>query len=260
MKIITVINNKGGVGKTITAVNLSACLATMGYKVGLIDIDSQDQSQLSFEYERTSDLKRVLIREETLTVSEMCETQIPNLYILPNNGDITDTFFFSRQNIDSERRVKILSNTLRHCRDFDFIIIDCNPNMDIQAINALIASHYVLIPTMLNSMAIDGTFKFMAKTRKVIEQLNPTLKILGILLGNHRSSNWLFPSQLEDELRKQFSGLVLNSKIRTNSNLDRIASQKQTIFDTPKINAGVRKGMNDFISLSEEILEIIKND
>jgi chromosome partitioning protein len=254
MNVISIINNKGGVGKTPISINLAAGLAHAGFKTGLIDFDSQDQASLGFIFDRTSDLRSCLDKEKTLTIDDFCKTKEENLWILPNLGDLTDKFFLQK-GVLSGRETQVLSRILKDCKDFDYIIIDCNPALDVQALNALCASTHMIIPTTLEFSKIDGTVKFMEKVTPQWQNINPALQLLGILITKYTFHNYIFKNDMEKNLTRFFGKEnIMDTKIRQNPDFDRILAMNQTFFNAPMHSQSIRKGLNDFLDLTKEVI------
>jgi chromosome partitioning protein len=253
MNVISIINNKGGVGKTPISINLAAGLAHAGFKTGLIDFDSQDQASLGFIIKRTNDLRYCLDRGTTLTEKDFEKTKHENLWFLPNFGDLTDKFFFQK-GIISGRETQILNNILKDCKDFDYIIIDCNPALDVQALNALCASTHMIIPTTLQFIAVDGTTKFFEKIMPQIQHL-PNLTFLGVLITMTNRRVFSFKTKMELFVEEYFGNNIMKTKIRENAEFERVLAMNQNFYSAPKYTRSIRKGLNDFIDLTNEVIK-----
>lgn len=254
---ISIVNNKGGVGKTTTTVNLAAALGEQGYKVGIIDLDGQNQATLTFEFRQRIDLRTLLSARRKIKFEDFSPTQLPNVFILPNNGDLTGKFF-SQITVIKDQEVLHLKNALEGFNDFDFLIIDCNPSLDVQALNGIATSNYWLIPTMLDHMKIDGTFKCVIKVNAILKKINPKLQLLGVLIVGSNNFQWLYPKDLERLLHTKLPGKVLKTKIRQNNHFDKVTALHTTIFDSQIKSRQIEKGQEDFTNLAIEIINQTK--
>lgn len=180
-KIISIINQKGGVGKTTTAVNLSAYLADKGYKVLLIDTDSQGNatSGLSKKVKFRSDLYEVLLNDEIIE-NAIVKTDVRKLFLLPASIDLAGAEI---EMVSLPRREFLLKEKLQSIKDdYDFILMDCPPSLGLMTLNTLVASEFVLIPIQAEFYALEGLSQLVKTIKSVTRRLNPSLDILGILL------------------------------------------------------------------------------
>src|SRR5690606_21285748 len=217
-KIIAIANQKGGVGKTTSAINLAASLAVLEYKTLLIDADPQANSTTGNGF----DLKNIQLSlydcmvNETPVSQAMLETETPNLYLLPSHLDLVGAEI---ELINLPNREKKLAQILEaEVENFDFIIIDCSPSLGLITVNALAAADSVLIPVQCEFFALEGLGKLLNTIKIVQTSINPELAIEGILMtmydGRLRLSN-----QVVEEIKNHFESLVFNTIIHRNTKL-----------------------------------------
>jgi chromosome partitioning protein len=248
-RVICVTNQKGGVGKTTTAVNLSASLAVAEKKTLLIDIDPQGNATSGVGISRkeiSHSIYHSLINQVPLK-SIIHDTELSFLKIIPSNIDLIGAEIELVPFPDREIRLK---NALKEIReDFDFFIIDCPPSLGLITVNSLTASNSVLIPLQCEYYPMEGLSQLLDTVRLIKNNLNPNLEIEGILLTMFDKRNNI-SNQVLEEVRKHFGALVFNTIIPRNVRLSESPS-----FGKPIIlyDAGSR-GAETYLELAHEIL------
>lgn len=248
--IIAIVNQKGGCGKTTTAVNLSACLASRDNRVLLIDLDPQSNATLGLGIETVADksIHRVLVDDEFQSEQAIQPTGVYNLYILPA------TIMLSGADLDMANymgREIILSQKLASVSDkYKYILIDCAPSLSLLTINALAAADEVLIPIQSHYYALEG-LKLLFQTINIVKtRLNFNLAILGILPTFYDGRTSISRDVLNG-LREYFGSRILKTVIRVNSKLAEAPSANEPIH----IYAPGSRGAEDYENLADEILE-----
>jgi chromosome partitioning protein len=249
-KIIAIAIQKGGVGKTTTAINLAASLAALDYKTLLIDGDPQANATTGNGFE----LKNIQLSLYDCMVNEtpanqvILETETPNLYVLPSHVDLVGAEI---ELINHPNREHILSAVLEEQKkQFDFIIIDCSPSLGLITINALTAADSIIIPVQCEYFALEGLGKLLNTVKIVQARLNPSLQIEGVLMtmydGRLRLSN-----QVVEEIKNHFEDLVFNTIIHRNTKLSEAPS-----FGKPVIMYdALCTGTINYLNLAKEILQ-----
>jgi chromosome partitioning protein len=218
-KIICIANQKGGVGKTTTAINLSASLAAAEKKTLLIDGDSQGNATSGMGTDRISfqkaNLYHAMIGQVPLE-QVIINTVIPNLDIVPSNQDLIglEVEFVGLE--EKEKRLKNLLNSLD--RQYDFIVIDCPPSLGVMTVNALVASDFLIVPLQCEYFAMEGLGYLLNTVKLVKAQLNPHLVLGGILLTMFDQRN-LLSRLVTDDVRKHFGDKVFKTVIPRNVRL-----------------------------------------
>ena len=222
-KITSFSNQKGGVGKTTTCVNLSAYLALFGKKVLLIDIDPQGNATTGLGINKTSLKKSTysLLTGGYEDIKELIKpTAIENLHIIPSSIDLAGAEI---ELVGMPSRDRILSNALKNLSGYDYVMIDCPPSLGLLTINALAASNSVLIPIQSEFYALEGLSQLMNTIRLVIKHLNEKLSLEGVVLTMYDNRS-LMSKQIADEIKKYYSKKLFTVKIPRNIRLSEAPS------------------------------------
>jgi chromosome partitioning protein len=249
-KIIAIANQKGGVGKTTTAINLAASLAVLEYKTLLLDGDPQANSTTGNGF----DLKNIQASLYDVMVNEMpikqviLDTETPNLFLLPSHLDLVGAEI---ELINHPGREYIMRKALTAIgNDYDFIIIDCSPSLGLITVNSLTAADSAIIPVQCEYFALEGLGKLLNTIKIVQSRINTALRIEGILMtmydGRLRLSN-----QVVEEIKNHFSSLVFNTIVHRNTRLGEAPS-----FGRPAILYDAEStGAINYLNLAREILQ-----
>lgn len=253
-KIIAIFNQKGGVGKTTTNVNLSACLASLGEKILVIDIDPQGNTTSGFginKEEISFSIYDVLING--LNIKEaIIDTKLENLFIVPSKTELAGAEI---ELTDRENRELKLKESLRDIiNEFDFVFVDCPPSLGLLTINALVAANSVVIPIQCEYYALEGVSQLMNTIKLVKNSLNPELDIEGVVLSMFDGRTNL-SIQVVDEVKKYFRGKVYTSIIPRNVRLAEAPSHGLSIIEyDPK-----SKGAEAYMELAREFLDYMED-
>jgi len=247
---MAIVNQKGGVGKTTTAVNLSSCLGMLGQKVLLVDIDPQGNSTSGVGIDKSNNNKtiyNVLINEEPIQTN-LVETEYQNLSLLPSNIQLAGAEIELVPAISREYKLK---NALELVSDlYDFIIIDCPPSLGLLTLNALTAANTVLVPIQCEYYALEGLGQLMNTVNLVQRHLNKTLEVEGVLLTMFDARTNL-SIQVVDEVKKFFKNKVYSTIIPRNVRLSEAPSHgKPIVIYDPK-----SRGAEVYMDLAEEVLD-----
>lgn len=225
-KILAVANQKGGVGKTTTAINLGTAMAAVGKKVLLIDLDPQGNASTGLGIqpsERKFTTYDVLV-DDVPVLDAILPSNVPNLYLVPSSVDLSSA---DVELVDDQRRVlrlrKAMDLLYQQDEDFDYILIDCPPSLNLLTLNALAASRSVIVPLQAEFFALEGLSQLMLTIREVRQSLNPTLKIEGIVLTMFDRRNNL-SLQVESDVRDNLGDLVYQTVIPRNVRLSEAPS------------------------------------
>ncbi len=248
-RIICITNQKGGVGKTTTAVNLASCMAAIEKKTLLVDMDPQGNSTSGVGLDKNEcdpNIYNVIMGDADVPVA-IRPTELKKLFCVPSNGHLTGAEVELVGLEERETRLKKALSTIE--KDFDFILIDCPPSLGFLTLNALVAADSVLIPVQSEYYALEGLSSLMETVERVRESLNPRLEIEGALLTMHDSRTRL-SSQVSEEVRKFFGEKVYNTVIPRNVQLSESPS-----FGKPIILYDIRSsGAQAYLSLTKEIV------
>lgn len=217
-RIIAVANQKGGVGKTTTAINLAAALAELGARILLVDLDPQGNASTGVGVDPSKRKLTTydLLLDEAPLSAVLQPTHFPNLFICPANADLSSADI---ELVANEKRSFLLHDALRQPQmdefAFDFILIDCPPSLSLLTINAMVACHSVLVPLQSEFFALEGLSQLMLTVREVRQTANPTLRIEGVVLTMYDGRNRL-SQQVETDARENLGDLVFKTIIPRN--------------------------------------------
>ena len=248
-KIIAIANQKGGVGKTTTSVNLAASLGVLEKKVLLIDADPQANatSGLGIDVE-TVEVGTYQLLEHTNTAREaILKTETPNLDIIPSHIDLVA---IEIELVDKEQREYMLKKALQEIKDdYDYILIDCAPSLGLLTLNALTAADAVIIPIQCEYFALEGLGKLLNTVKSVQKIHNPDLDIEGLLLTMY-DSRLRLSNQVVEEVQKHFNDMVFTTIIQRNVKLSEAPSYGESIINYDASS----KGASNYLSLAKEII------
>jgi len=251
-KVIAIANQKGGVGKTTTTINLGGCLGVLEYKTLVIDADPQANSTsgLGLDPRSTGNLYECIVNEKD--VNDLIQkTNSPNLDILPSNIDLVGA---ELEMINMPDREKLLKSTIDSLKEkYDFILIDCSPSLGLVTVNALTAADSVMIPVQCEFFALEGLSKLLNTIKIVQKRMNKNLDIEGILLTMY-DTRLRLANQVVDEVKTHFQELVFDTVIHRNTTLSEASSYGTTII----MHDAACKGSTNYLNFAREILQ--KND
>ena len=251
-KIITVANHKGGVGKTTTVATISTLLPHAGLNVLMVDLDAQCSLTESFVVEEPETTVYDAFLNPKRDWSDMVIEVRENLHLLPSSVLVSDLDMMLAAKTQNEKYLlKILKN-MNVNEKYDVIFLDCSPSLGLITTNALVAADELYVPTMAEIMPLRGLKKLEMKIEEIAEELNPGLKISGIIVTRHNRSKNLNNSVLE-ALREIYGNVVFDTVIRENIKLAETPQFKKDIVEyAPESN-----GAKDYVALTKEILDRI---
>ncbi len=248
-KIIAIANQKGGVGKTTTAINLGGCLGVLEYKTLIIDADPQANttSGTGFDPKAVKNIYDCLVNNLPAQ-DAILETSNPNLFILPSHVDLVGA---ELEMINMPNREYLLSAALDQIKDdYDFILIDCSPSLGLITVNALVAADSVMIPVQCEYFALEGLSKLLNTIKIVQGRLNPELEIEGMILTMY-DTRLRLANQVVDEVKTHFQELVFDTVIHRNTTLSEASSHGNTVV----MHDASSKGAVNYLNFARELLQ-----
>ncbi len=252
-KIIAITNQKGGVGKTTTAINLGASLGVLEYKTLIVDADPQANATSGVGFDPRSVKKSIydcLINDVDAN-DLIITTENPNLDIIPAHIDLVGAELEMINMPNREHRLKMALTKIKD--DYDFIIIDCSPSLGLITVNSLTSADSVIVPVQCEYFALEGLGKLLNTIKIVQSRLNPELDIEGILLTLY-DTRLRLANQVVDEVKMHFQDLVFNTIIHRNTRLGEAPSFGETII----MHDATCKGAINYLNFAREVLQ--KND
>ena len=248
-KIIALANQKGGVGKTTTTINLGASLAALDKKVLIADADPQANASSGLGI-NVRELKKSIYEciIDRIDPSEaVVPTEVPNLYIIPSHIDLVGAEI---EMLSFESREKVLKELLYKVKDkYDYLLIDCSPSLGLITVNALTAADSVIIPVQCEYFALEGISKLLNTIKIIKSKLNPELEIEGFLLTMY-DSRLRLANQIYEEVKKHFGDMVFNTVVQRNIKLSEAPSYGQPVL----LYDADSKGSHNHIQLAKELI------
>ena len=254
-KIIAIANQKGGVGKTTTAINLAASLAVLEQKVLIVDADPQANTTSGLNFSPNNKDHRSLYElmlGEIAAEDALIQTEIANLHLIPSNINLVGV---ELEMVDRPEREKVLKHSFAPIRDnYDYVIIDCPPQLGIITVNSLTASDSVMIPVQPEYFALEGLGKLLQTIRIVQKGANPELAVEGFVVTMFDGRTTLH-RQVLTELKENFRDMVFETIIQRNIRLSEAPSHGKPII----LYDVMSTGSTNYLNLAKELLEHNKN-
>ncbi|MBC3542367.1 ParA family protein [Rufibacter sediminis] len=244
--IVSVINQKGGTGKTTTTINLGSALQKLGKRVLLIDLDPQANLSYSLGItEPACTLADVFSGKDKLAD---CIQERNGLFVAPGTNDLVDVEISL---VNHEERERFLQHMFEEVQDFDYILIDCPPSLSLLTVNALAASNEVLIPLQMEVLTLQGLGQILNTVQQIKKNLNEKLKVKGIVVVMYDKRRKL-SSEIEDYLKENVDEYIFQQRIRLNVKLAEAPSFGQSVLDYDAASYGAK----DYLGLAKEFITI----
>jgi chromosome partitioning protein len=251
-KIIAIANQKGGVGKTTTTINLGAALAEKGLRILVVDLDPQGNSStgLGIEPDDRQYTTYELLLDDVALEDAILSTDQENLHLIPATVDLSSADI---ELVSNEKRSFLLRDALRQTDidqfGFDYVLIDCPPSLNLLTVNAMVAAHSVLVPLQSEFFALEGLSQLMLTVREIRQSANPDLRIEGVLLTMYDARNNL-SRQVEDDARDNLGDLVFSTVIPRNVRVSEAPSYAMSVLSYDSQS----KGAAAYRELADELL------
>jgi chromosome partitioning protein len=246
--IITIANQKGGVGKTTTAINLSAALALKGVRTLLVDLDPQANTTMSFLDPRQVERSMYEVLVENVPLSEIVvPTSVENLDLAPSRISLAKTESALVGEFDAPFRLK---DRIGDIADrYEFVIIDTPPTLGLITVNAMVAATHLLIPIQSSYFALEGTDDLLETVERIKARANPDLQLLGVLITLH-DKRTLLARDIQEQIGRVFEGKVFATVISRSVRLEESPAYRASIFEHAPMSTGAR----EYYALCEEVI------
>jgi len=243
MKIISIVNHKGGVGKTTTTLNLGKALALLGKRILVVDIDPQANLSQSVGIENPErNIYHALCEDAPSPIHQIAE----GLFLLPSDIDLSEAELKLQTEVNGYFRLRKILHSFS--KNYDYVLIDCPPSLSILTLNALIASNYTLLVVQAEYLATKGLKTILSLIEELKENLNPNIEVIGMLIT--QIDRTVVRNQIAEQIKSIYQGKVFDTMIRSNVALTEASAVNQDIFSYNGNSAGAE----DYMKLAKELL------